>query len=92
MLDIPSIPGEGVAVHSRILESLGIGECFSKALDVQHNHVAATLLAYAFAQLEMKRQKLKPPEDAIRAVKERFDPSMFYHFIDQYDFSPHYDA
>lgn len=73
-------------------QSLGIGECFSKDLDVQHNHVAATLLAYAFAQLEMKRQRLKTPEEAIRAVKEEFDSSRFYEFIDQYDFSPHYDA
>lgn len=73
-------------------QSLGLGECFSRNLTVQQNHVAATLLAYAFAQLEMKRQKLKTPEDAIRAVKEKFDPMEFQHFLDQYDFSPRYDA
>ena len=73
-------------------QSLGLGECFSKRLTVQHNHAASVLLAYAFAQLEMKRQKLKTPESAIRAVKERFDPAYFKDFIDQYDFLPRCDA
>lgn len=73
-------------------QSLGLGECFSKNLTIQHNHVAATLLAYAFAQLEMKRQKLKTPEDAIRATKEKFNKTGFQQFVDQYDFLPHYDA
>lgn len=28
-------------------QSIGIGECFSRKLEIQHNHVAAVLLAYA---------------------------------------------
>ena len=73
-------------------QTLGLGECFSKNLAVQENHVAASLLAYAFAQLEMKKQKLKTPEEAIRAVKEKFNPNKFKQFVDQYDFSPNFDA
>lgn len=67
-------------------QSLGLGECFSKNLTVQHNHAASVLLAYAVAQLEMKKQKLKTPEEAIRRVKERFAPTTFSDFLDQYDF------
>jgi hypothetical protein len=40
----------------------------------------------------MKKQRLKTPEEAIRAVKEKFDPSRFKQFVDQYDFSPRYNA
>lgn len=53
-------------------QTLGLGECFSKNLSVQHNHVSAVLLAYAFAQLEMKKWRLKTPEEAIRRLKEEF--------------------
>lgn len=73
-------------------QSLGLGECYSKNLAVQHNHVAAILLAYALSQLEMKKRKLKTPEDTIRAIKEEFNPSNFYHFIDQFEFLQLYDA
>jgi hypothetical protein len=73
-------------------QTLGLGECFSQDLTVQHNHVSSVLLAYGFAQLEMKRQRLKTPEAAIRAIKEKVNQSRFQHFIDQYDFSPHCDA
>ncbi len=73
-------------------QHLGIGECFSKDLDVQHNHAAASLLAYALAQLEMKKRKLKTPEAAIRSVKEEFDQREFDRFVDEYDFSPRFDA
>jgi hypothetical protein len=73
-------------------QSFGLGECFSKDLTVQHNHAAAALLAYAFVQLERKRQRLKTPEDAIRAFKEKVNPQEFKQFVDQYDFSPHCDA
>ena len=73
-------------------QTLGLGECFSKDLTIQENHVAAALLSYAFAQLEMKKQKLKTPEEAIRAVKKKFDPSRFKQFVDQYDFLTPFDA
>lgn len=50
-------------------QHLGLEECFSRNMDTQLNHIASTFLAYAFAQLEMKKQKLECPEDAIRALK-----------------------
>ena len=73
-------------------QSLGLSECYSKDLTVQHNHVAAILLAYAIAQQEMKRQRLKTPEDAIRAVKGKITQDNFCQFIDQFIFSQGYDA
>ena|SRR3990167_2215804 len=52
-------------------QHLGISECFSTSLVVQEKHVAASLFAYSIAQLEMKLQKLKTPEVAIRAIKQQ---------------------
>jgi len=51
-------------------QKLGLQECFSRSLQVQHSHVAAALLAYSLAQLEMKKHKLKNPEEAIRRFKK----------------------
>ena len=73
-------------------QSLGLQDCFSKDLAVQHKHVAATLLAYAFAELERKRLRLDTPEDSIRASKEKFDPSHFAQLIDQYESFTYFDA
>lgn len=53
-----------------VKQHLGIQECFSTKLDTQSKHVASVLLAYAFAQLEMKRRKLDTPEDAIRSLRQ----------------------
>jgi len=50
---------------------IGIAECFSTQLETQEKHVAAALLAYAIAQLEMKRLKVDTPEDAIKAIKHK---------------------
>lgn len=50
-------------------QSIGIAECFSTQLETQEKHVAAALLAYAIAQLEMKRLRVDTPEDAIKAIK-----------------------
>ncbi len=52
-------------------QSLGLQECFSKKLEVQHNHVASVLLAYALAQQERKRLKLKTPEQALRRLETK---------------------
>lgn len=52
-------------------QHLGFEECFSRSLDVQHNHVASVMLAYALAQVEMKKYKLKTPEEAIRRLKTK---------------------
>jgi len=45
---------------------LGLSECFSTSLEKQYNHVASVFLAYTLAQLEMKKRKLRTPEQAIR--------------------------
>ncbi len=73
-------------------QSLGLGDCFSKSLDVQHNHIAAVLLAYAIAQWDMKKQKFKTPESALRACKEKLQNSRLDDFIERFEFSPHIDA
>lgn len=52
-------------------QELGLQECYSRKLETQHNHVAASLLAYAFAQMEMKACRLDKPEDAIRRCKTK---------------------
>lgn len=62
-------------------QEIGLQECYSRSLETQHNHVAAVLLAYALAQLEMKAHRFNTPEQAIRHcktknvtfLKERFD-------------------
>lgn len=68
-------------------QSLGLGDCYSKDLDVQLNHVSATLLAYAIAQCEMKRQQVKTTEAAIRGIKEKFNQHGIDQLIDQFDFN-----
>lgn len=51
-------------------QNLGLQECFSRSLKIQHGHVAAVLLAYSLTQLQMKKNKLKNPEEAIRQFKK----------------------
>ncbi len=48
-------------IFRRSKQSLGLQECQSRSLQLQHNHVAAVLLAYAITQLEMKKRKLDTP-------------------------------
>lgn len=52
-------------------QHLGLQECFSTKLDTQSKHVASVLLAYALAQVEMKKQKLSTPEDSIRSLRQK---------------------
>jgi hypothetical protein len=52
-------------------QKLGLQDCFSRSLRTQHNHVAAVLLAYALAQLEMKARRLPTPEEAIRRSEKK---------------------
>lgn len=77
-------PAKHVAVYKRrwplekvirtTKQHLGLQECFSTNLDVQFKHVASVLLAYAFAQIERKKQSFHSPEDAIRWLKkQKFD-------------------
>lgn len=49
-------------------QSLGIQDCYSRKIETQLDHIAGALLAYALAQLEMKRSRFDTPEDAIRAL------------------------
>jgi len=52
-------------------QELGLQECYSRKLEKQHDHVAAALLAYALAQVEMKTYRLDKPEEAIRRCKTK---------------------
>ena len=52
-------------------QELGLQECYSRKLETQHDHVAAALLAYALAQVEMKMYRLDKPEEAIRRCKTK---------------------
>lgn len=61
-------------------QNLGLQECYSTKLLIQHNHVAAVFLAYALAQLEMKKRKLKTPEAAIRRLKKESSTSLTNRF------------
>lgn len=61
-------------------QELGLQECYSRKLETQHNHVAAALLAYALAQVEMKASKLDKPEDAIRRCKTKKVNSLIERF------------
>lgn len=52
-------------------QHLGLQDCYSRSLKVQHNHVASVSLSYALAQLDMKKYRLKTPEQAIRRFKKK---------------------
>ena len=52
-------------------QHLGLQDCYSCSLKKQRNHTAAVLLAYGITQFEMKRCKLKIPEDAVRRLKKQ---------------------
>ena len=55
---------------------MGLQECFSTKISTQFNHISAVLLAYAIAQLEMKKGGFKNPESAIRALKKKNSSSL----------------
>ena len=61
-------------------QTLGIGECYSTSLTTQHNHVSASFLAYALAQLEMKKRRCKTPEEAVRRCKTKTATMLIDHF------------
>lgn len=58
-------------VNRTTKQKIGLGDCFSRSLKTQHNHVAAVLLAYALAQVKMKQCKLNTPEQAIRRCEKK---------------------
>jgi hypothetical protein len=51
--------------------SCRLQDCYSTDLQIQLNHVHAALLAFAIAQLECTRNKLRNPEAAIRSIKQQ---------------------
>jgi len=64
-------------------QHLGLQECFAKKLEKQHDHVASVLLTYALVQLDMKKRRLKTPEEAIRRCKTKNANSLMRRFVDQ---------
>ena len=48
---------------------LGLESCSARKIEHQKSHMSSVLLAYALAQLDMKKRKLKTPEAALRASK-----------------------
>ena len=50
---------------------LGLQECFSRKIDTQYNHICAVLLAYSMAQLEMKQERFKNTEAALKAFEKK---------------------
>lgn len=65
-------------------QKLGLERCTARTLDTQQNHVAAVLFAYCLAQLDRKKQKLKSPDQAIRAA-ERKNGTTWPSFINRLD-------
>jgi hypothetical protein len=52
-------------------QEIGLQECFSRSLEIQHRHVASVLLAYSLAQLERKNSKLEKVEHALKRCKTK---------------------
>lgn len=65
-------------------QHLGLQDCYSKSLQTQHNHVASVLLSYALVQLDMRKYRLKTPEQAIRRFKKK-NATKFFKRLDRID-------
>jgi hypothetical protein len=52
-------------------QKIGLEECYSRKLEIQHRHVAAVLLAYTFAQLERIKSRLDNVEQALRRCERK---------------------
>ena len=61
-------------------QELGLEQCFARSFQTQKNHAAAVCTAYTLAQLEMKKHKLKTPEDALRRLKRKKVPPLISRF------------
>lgn len=57
------------ALNRTTKQELGLQECFSRKLRIQHDHAAAVLLSYSLAQLERKVGRLDTVEQAINRLK-----------------------
>jgi len=60
-------------------QQLGLQDCFSKLLETQHRHIASVFLSYALAQLDVRKYRLKTPEEAIRRFKRKNANAVFRH-------------
>lgn len=63
-----------------VKQELGLEQCFSRKFQTQKNHAAAVCTAYTLAQLEMKKHKLKTPEEALRRLKRKKVPPLISRF------------
>ena len=50
-------------------QALGLSDCYSLKLTVQHSHVTSVLLASTLVQIEKKEKRFDKPEAAIRHLK-----------------------
>lgn len=64
-------------------QHLGLQECFSRKLETQHRHVSSVFLSYSLAQVEMKRLRVKTPEQAIRQLKTKKCNSLIESFMNR---------
>jgi len=62
-------------------QSLGLSDCYSLKLAVQHSHVTSVLLASTLVQIEKKEKKLDRPEAAIRHLKTQKVPVVLNRFV-----------
>lgn len=49
-------------------QSLGLGECFSKILEKQRDHIASVFVSYAILQMQQKKTCAASPEEAKRQI------------------------
>jgi hypothetical protein len=65
-------------------QHLGLQDCYSRSLETQHNHVSSVLLSYALVQLDMKKYRIKTPEQAIRRFKKK-NANILFNRIERID-------
>ena len=68
------------ACHRRLKQYLGLNDCMSKSFTRHQNHVAATFVAFALAQLDKQKYKLKTPGEAIRRLGTKSQYYLKRHF------------
>ena len=83
-LIILSIGKKSFANMGRFMQ-MGLENAFQKTLTF-------SIIMLPQSCLHMHSSKLNTPEEALRRVREEFSHGRFYDFVDQFDFSPSYDA
>ena len=59
-----------------IKQNLGLQQCLSRKIEMQRNHVASVLLAYALVQCDSQNRKLPNPEAALKNAELKKGPSL----------------